>query len=192
MGKKYFVVHFSGHGDLKLQGTRDHKAFRDLASLLECGDVSRFCFYAGLGVDASKRVARGVLGIIRGWAGKTDDVTFIIHGFSAGGVTALHFARWIPDHQIAYIALSDAAFMRDESDDLMLDPGSRAYYLNENYYQRYDQSSRSREIHGPISASGWKNIPVLLPLVLNPHAAAVAAADRDIFETMKQIVKDGR
>ena len=82
--------------------------------------------------------------------------------------------------------------MRDESDDLMLDPGSRAYYLNENYYQRYDQSSRSREIHGRVSAAGWKNIPVLLPLVVNPHAAAVAAADRDIFDTMKQIVKDGR
>jgi hypothetical protein len=143
-------------------------------------------------VRASQRVASGVLGIIRGWAGSIDNVTFIIHGFSAGGITALHFARWIPDNQIVYLALSDAAFMRDESDDLMLDPGSCAYYLNENYYQSYDNSSKSREIHGRVSASGWKNIPVLLPLMLNPHTAAVAAADRDIFATMQQVVKDGR
>lgn len=188
MGKKYFVVNFAGHGDLKLQGTRDHGAFQNMAPLLACGDVSRFCFYAGLGVRASQRVAQGVLGIIRGWAGRIDDATFIIHGYSAGGITALHFASLIPDAQIVYLALSDAAFMRDESDHLMAQPGSEAYYLNENYYQTYDNSRQRREIHGRVSAPRWRNIPVLLQSSRNPHTAAVQAAAGDVFEVMKEIV----
>jgi hypothetical protein len=55
MAKKYFLVHFSGHGEPKLQGERDASAFRNLSPLLQLGqDVSRFAFYAGVRPENSK------------------------------------------------------------------------------------------------------------------------------------------
>jgi len=197
MAKKYYLVTFSGHNDPKIQGKRDHNAFRNLAPLLHLGqDVSRFAFYAGLGEEESKRVALEVNGTIDGYAGgSTDGITFIIHGYSAGGITALYFAMRIPDAQIVYIALADAAFYRRETDKLMREPGSLAYYLNENYYQTYENNQREDEIHDRITADGWKNKAILLQFSwLKPdyHRRAVDAANDEIFATMKEIISAGR
>ena len=194
MAKKYFLVHFSGHGKPELQGERDQTAFRNLAPLLTFGDVSRFAFYAGLGKKKSQEVARKVKGIVDGYnGGSSDGITFIIHGYSAGGITALHFASLVPDSQIVYIALSDAAFYRGDTDYLMNTPGSQGYYLNENYYQTYENSASVDEIHDRITATGWKNRLVLLggkwPFKNNYHDRAVAEADAESFATMQDIIK---
>ena len=104
----------------------DNTAFRNFAPLLNLGDVSRFAFYAGLGRTESEKVAHIVKGIADGYnGGSSDGITFIIHGYSAGGITALHFAYLVPNSQIVYIALSDAAFYRGDTDYLMRTPGSQ-------------------------------------------------------------------
>ena len=185
MAKKYFLVHFSGHGDPNLQGQRDTDAFRNFAELLNLGDVSRFAFYAGLGKAKSEEVARSVKGIADGYnGGDTNGITFIIHGYSAGGITALIFASLVPASQIVYIALADAAFYRGETEYLRTSTAPLAYYLNENYFQIYENSPNNNEIHNEMTATGWinKQIPWERGWGWNPkyHKRAVIAADKVI------------
>lgn len=195
MGKRYFVVHFSGHGKPKLNGARDQQAFGNLSGLLALGDVSRFCFYAGLG-PASREVATNVLGIARGYAGSgADAVTYIVHGYSAGGITALHFAQKLPPRQLVYIGLSDVAFMRGESDSLMTTPGAAGYHASDNYYQTVDNAPSRAEIHGKISSPGWSNQVVAVSggwFSGSPHDQAVRYGDKQIYEAMADVIRKNR
>jgi hypothetical protein len=191
MAKKYFVVHFSGHGETRKAGQRDNSTFNNLAPLLSLRqDVSRFSFWAGLGDKSSKDVANKVYSEAKAYAGGSiDDITFIIHGYSAGGVTALHFAYLIPNDQIVYIGLSDAAFYRNDTDYLMQNPGSTAYHSSDNYYQIRENKSHQKVF-------GFTNIEVRAPN-LSPgsfstyHTQAVNYADGKIFDKMKSIIQSG-
>lgn len=195
MARKYFIVHFSGHGDPSMCGKRDPSYFAKLAPLLKAGDVSRFSYFAGLGLESSDRVATQVMGAIEGYnGGSIEGVTFLIHGYSAGGITALRFAFRVPDRQIAYIGLSDAAFYRDETDFLMNFPGSTAYQDNENYYQIYQNSYRVPEIHSKVTAEGWRNYEMPKSqapwTASNMHIAAIRWAEPQVFNRMKSIISN--
>jgi hypothetical protein len=189
MAKKYFVVHFSGHGDLRKVGLRHDEVFNYLAPLLSLGDVSRFSFWSGLGKKSSEEVAANVFNIMKGYAGgDITNVTFIIHGYSAGGITALHFATLVPDSQISYIALSDAAFYKGDTDYLMTSPGKFGR-LNENYYQTLENKPTVSEIHNKVL--GYTNIEVTglsRYSFKSYHDQAVGKADILIFDKMKNII----
>ena len=201
---KYFVVDFAGHNRSENCGKRNHTAFANLKPLVDLGDsvgndVSRFAYWSGFGItgtNGSDRVAHSVMADILGYnGGDINGVTFIIHGYSAGGITALQFALYVPNAQIVYIALSDAAFYAGESDFFMIDPGSTAYYLNENYYQLNDRSPKNPEIHGMVIAQNWQNYDLTIPnpgWFENTHDTAVRMSDGMAFAKMQDIIRNGR
>ncbi len=161
MAKKYFIVHFSGHGDPAKIGQRDNVAFNRFSPVMDLKkDVSRFCFWSGLSPKQHSDIAdKARLEIISYNGGDISNIIFLIHGYSAGGVTALFFAKLIPEKQIACIVLSDAAFQKGETDNLRLNPGCHAYISNDNYYQTFDNSPSSTEVHDRIN--GFTNIPLI-------------------------------
>lgn len=65
------------------------------------------------------------------------NIMFLISGYSAGGVSAIHLARHVngsTNCTLLYIGLSDAAFEKGEHDSLVRTPAVTARYPK-NYYQ---------------------------------------------------------
>ncbi|MBL8311619.1 MAG: hypothetical protein JNL19_14455 [Burkholderiales bacterium] len=203
MATIYFVVTFSGHNDPKRSGTRNNAGFAYLAPLLQEGarEVSRFAFFAGLGLTDSNRVAESVLATTRSYfateyRGRSfSDLRFLIYGASAGGITALSFALKVPDSQIAYIGLADAAFYRGETDQFMTNPGSRAYFGNENFFQTWQNNPDEPEIHGPVK--GFTNTDMTNTLTHkevagDPHVACIQRAVPICLNSMKAVIRSDR
>jgi pimeloyl-ACP methyl ester carboxylesterase len=90
------------------------------------------------------------------------DCRFILFGTSAGAISALALASIIPDAQIAYIGLADAAFYDNDSSFLMKTPLSRGYFANENYYQTADRLPWNNEIHGTVAGFNNRNLTASL------------------------------
>lgn len=203
MATIYYVVTFAGHNDKRKAGIRNPVEFADLAPLIAAGsgNVSRFAFMAGVGKTSSQVVARDVLTIAQQYfateyPGKAfSDVRFLVYGASAGGITALTFAGMVPDIQIGYIGLADAAFYRGDSDSFMGAPGSHAFFKNENFFQVYQNSPSESEIHGEVR--GFTNIDLTNRLTLaqikaDPHVAAIKLAYVTVKESMIELIRSDR
>jgi hypothetical protein len=203
MATIYYVVTFAGHGDPKNAGIRNPAGFAKLAPLIAAGsgNVTRFAFMAGVGKISSQTVARNVLTIAQQYfateyRGKAfSDVRFLVYGSSSGGITALTFAGLVPDTQIGYIGLADAAFHRGETDFFMKAPGSRAFFKNENFWQGYQNFPSEPEIHGEVS--GFNNIDLTnrltsMQVKADPHVAAIELAGPTIKASMIELIRSDR
>ena len=141
-------------------------------------------------------MAHIVKGIADGYnGGSSDGITFIIHGYSAGGIVpALRLSgAKQPDSLYRPVGCGVLPWGHRLSDAHTRFAG---YHLSENYYQTYENSPSVDEIHDQITAAGWTNLRINLGpdeswgFKKNYHDRAVAAADATIFEKMKDIIKN--
>jgi hypothetical protein len=162
MTTKYFIVSVRGQPKASLTGTRDDDAFMNMAKFQTAGsEVTRYAFWAKWGWQANETWATSTLqGVMKAdfarfYPGEDfSSVRFIFFGASAGAISVLALAYHVPDSQIAYIGLADAAFYAGDSAFLQVNPLSKGYFANENYFQTADQHGpfSSKEIHGPVAA----------------------------------------
>ena len=173
MSTKFFVVSVRGQPKAGLTGTRDQEAFMNMAKFQTPGsEVTRYAFWAKWGWQPNLTWATSILqGVMKVdfanfYPGEDfSSVRFVFFGASAGAISVLALASLLPDSQIAYIGLADAAFYADDSAFLQTSPGSKGYFANENYFQTADQHGlySTKEIHGSV-ASPFTNVDLTTSL----------------------------
>ena len=166
MANAYVNVNFYGHNRGELSGTPDEwKGFASFLQLRRANilNVVGYVSYASIPVACDVYNYNAVLGpkneagsaqIAATIARKTTvpNPIYLITGFSSGGTSALYFARAIasmPNAEIGYIGLADAAFYKGESEDLMKMPRVSAKYPK-NYYQTKGNAPDVAEMHGQV------------------------------------------
>ncbi len=184
MANVYVNVNFYGHGRTELSGLSDERGIMPSRLQLRREYTLKVVGYAGFPgkpvsiynynsvLGPSNEAAAGALATaISGRNGASNPI-YLITGYSAGGTTALYFARAIAkisNTEIGYIGLADAAFYTGESADLMTNPGVTAKYPK-NYFQTKGNAPDVLEIHGPVT--GFTNFD------LNQQVTATSIADQ--------------
>ena len=186
MANAYVNVNFYGHQRGELSGTPDvWKGFASLLQLRRANilNVVGYVSYASIPVTCDVYNYNAVLGPSNEAGCKQIAATiahnttvpnprYLITGYSSGGTSALYFARAIavmPNTEIGYIGLADAAFYPKESDGLMKMPLVSAKY-RKNYYQTKGNAPDVREIHGRIEVD-FNNYD------LNPWVTTTSSAE---------------
>jgi hypothetical protein len=146
-------------------------------------------FNSALNPSTARTVASDLYATIVGdsqrWAKAVNkpapDLVFLITGYSAGGVTALTFGQLIKTNrqEVMYIGLSDPAFQRGESDDLMQAPGVSAKYMK-NYYQTLENDPAVTEIHDAVAGFANFNLDGEVDKD-DPHTSAVRKGNDKMY-----------
>ena len=111
---------------------------------------------------------------------------FLITGYSAGGVSAMHMARLLKANTfpIFYIGLADAAFQRNESEYLMSTAGFTAKYMK-NYYQTKENQPDVSEIHDEVLGFSNFNLNDNVAKESEFHKSAIKVANDRMFDDVK-------
>ena len=114
------------------------------------GKLSVYDYNSGLSEADNKSITKNLLNQIKSEI--SDEMVFLITGYSAGGVTAVHMAQQIEQNSLNlfYIGLADAAFTRGSSDDLMTQHGLKGKYMK-NYFQTLQNAPDVDEIHDEVN-----------------------------------------
>jgi hypothetical protein len=119
---------------------------------------------------------------------------YLVTGFSAGGVTAIYFGREVnrADGNLFYLGLSDAAFEKNESTQLMTVPGVTATYPK-NYYQTKGNADDVDEVHDQVA--GFRNFNLDSQMVGTSiddlHRQAVVIGNQRMADDLRWCVKNG-
>lgn len=207
MATKFFIVSVRGQPNAALTGARDREAFDQMMTFkTQDREVTRYAYWAKWGWTANETWATATLGLI-----KTDFATFypgedfslarfIFAGASAGGISVLALANILPNSQIAYIGLADAAFYANDSAFLQGLPTGKGYFASENFFQTADQGAfyPSKEIHGEVAAPftntdltpslGW----TARQTGRGAHAECVNLATKQIVLKIKECIHSDR
>ena len=113
------------------------------------GKLHVYDYNSGLSESDNREISKNLMNKIKSEV--TDEKVFLITGYSAGGVTAVHMAQQVEQNSFTlfYIGLADAAFTRGSSDNLMTQHGLKGKYMK-NYFQTLQNASDVDEIHDEV------------------------------------------
>lgn len=180
--KRYLKLTYASNivGESRLSGLQSPK-----------GTLRFFDYNAALNETGNSDLAKTILQKVAESMVESGDgpvLAYLITGFSAGGVSAIHLGRVLTQKMetIWYIGLADPAFQRGESDYLMKHSGVTARY-SKNYYQTKQNSSDEEEIHDQVQ-DFKTNIDLTNRLANDeddPHKAAVKMGNDLMFNDIK-------
>lgn len=216
MPKAIVSINFYGHPNPNISGVRygfaplNRHFFKEVAHYFLGKDFNRvgqaklkhiipsnrklwfYDYYSALNENDNKMLAKFLVGHIMMEISKeepnnnTPEIAFLITGFSAGGITALHMAIELERifMNVFYVGLADAAFIRNESEYLMTGHGLMAKY-KKNYFQTKGNHPEIDEIHDEITGFINFNLNEQLTGGEDLHQSACSIGNSRILEDVK-------